>query len=362
MAQQVLLHDERRRALHQREPGERGVVALPLDQLEAEALVLQGVRQLVGEHDLAKRVGGRAVHDRQALGARVVVAGDALAEHRGRDRAQVDVGLDQPEALEHRLVGPAAGGGVGAVEVVEPLAPRLSRTHPHRHRTGAEAQRPQGFHALRDLRHVGLRRGAPGRRRSRFAREQRHQGEHHDRDRGPGGAHPPPSVGLDTGYARPRRHRDRSLEWHRARHRARPRRGGPRADRRRSPPREARQRGRVAAARRPRGRGRRRQHGRRGRRATRRAGPPRSLRPPRRARQLRRGRRRRAGRRARDRSASTCSSTSTCGRRSSSTANASTCCERRARSTATRWSSTSHRSPGNRARPGCPSTPRPRRA
>ena len=57
-----------------------------------------------------------------------------------RDLAQVDVGLEQPEQLEHLLVGVAAGGGVGAVEVLEAVALGLRRADRLRARQRIEAQ------------------------------------------------------------------------------------------------------------------------------------------------------------------------------------------------------------------------------
>jgi hypothetical protein len=51
------------------------------------------------ERDLRRAARRGAVDDPQALGARVVVARHAFAEHRRRDLAQIDLGLDQPEQL-----------------------------------------------------------------------------------------------------------------------------------------------------------------------------------------------------------------------------------------------------------------------
>ena len=119
-------------------------------------------------------------------------------------------------------------------------------------------------------------------------------------------ARSPEKGPADAGSRSPRH---RSVERDRPRDSADAGRGGPRADRRGAPPREARGRGRGAARSRLRGRGGRGQHGRRGRHAAHRGGPPRSLGAPRRARQQRR-RRDRGGRRARrSRRRSTCSST-----------------------------------------------------
>ena len=70
--------------------------------LEPEALVLERVRELVGEDHLLEHARARAgaLDDPQPAVARVVVAGHALAEQVAAQLAQVDAGLDQPEQLE----------------------------------------------------------------------------------------------------------------------------------------------------------------------------------------------------------------------------------------------------------------------
>ena len=96
------------------EVGERRVVgARGLLEVELEPLVLERVRELVGERDLVEHAVRRlgALDHPQPPGARVVVAGDALAEDRGGHAAQVDVGLEQAEQLQHLLVGLAPAGG-----------------------------------------------------------------------------------------------------------------------------------------------------------------------------------------------------------------------------------------------------------
>ena len=84
-------HDLGRRPLDERQPRQRAIVALRRPfVVEAVVLVLERVGQLVGDHRLGQRAGGRgrAGDDLQPLRAWVVVAGDALAVERGGDIAQ----------------------------------------------------------------------------------------------------------------------------------------------------------------------------------------------------------------------------------------------------------------------------------
>jgi hypothetical protein len=117
--------------------------------LEPEPLVLERVRELVGEHHLLEHAvaGAGALHDAQAAVVRVVVAGHALAEQRAAQLAQAGVLVDQAEQLVDLLVGAQALGRILAVEVLEPLAPRLLALHFDGLRQPLEAQVPQRLHA-----------------------------------------------------------------------------------------------------------------------------------------------------------------------------------------------------------------------
>ena len=323
-----------------------GVVGARALEVEPEALVLERVRELVGERDLVQHpvLGLGALDDPQALRARVVVAGHALAEDGGRHLAQVDAGLEQPEQLEHLLVGVAPARGVGAVEVLEPVALRLRRADLGRLRERAEAQPrgsprpgPPSWRSAGPARPSASARVSSDSNAKPGAEQDRQQ---HERD-GEGGSHDP-SVCSVRRHGRPRSPRHRRLQRHRPGDRAHARRGGLRAHRRRPPAREARrtrpQELRDAGLR-----------GRGGRRPT---WPTR-----RRSRRSSPRHRERFGRldvlvnnagvgigapvgRAPDQARRHAARPSTCARSSSSTASAPTCCGRRAPSTATRWWST----------------------
>jgi hypothetical protein len=106
-------------------------------------LVLERVRELVRERDLdERRRAGRVLDDREPLRARVVEAGDLVAEQRPRDRAQARAGLEQAEQLEQLLVGPLPRGRVLAVELREPLRAGLRRGDLPDRRLAQEAQPP----------------------------------------------------------------------------------------------------------------------------------------------------------------------------------------------------------------------------
>ena len=87
-------------------------------------LVLQRVRQLVRERDV---VDARAAHEREVLAARVVVAGDLLAEDGRLDLPQVGARREQAEQLEQLLVGAPPGDAARCGRTRRSLAPRLRR-------------------------------------------------------------------------------------------------------------------------------------------------------------------------------------------------------------------------------------------
>ena len=107
MAVGVLEHQRGRGSLGEGRIRERRVAgALQPLVVEVETSVLQSVRELVGDGDLVedRTSAGRSLDEREALGARVIEARHLLAEDRARRLAQVGVGRQQPERLEHRLV------------------------------------------------------------------------------------------------------------------------------------------------------------------------------------------------------------------------------------------------------------------
>jgi hypothetical protein len=148
------------------------------------------VVELVREHHLREhaRPRRRPAHDPQPLRARVVVAGDALGERRGADAAQGHVGLDQPEQLEHLLVGAALLARVGAVEVGQAFVARLRRSHGDGRRQAVEPQPADLLDALRDHGDRGDRRG-PGHRRGPLRRRRRQRPQAVQRDRQHGHGH-----------------------------------------------------------------------------------------------------------------------------------------------------------------------------
>jgi hypothetical protein len=110
------------------------------------------VRELVREHHLLEHAvaGAGALDHAQAPVARVVVAGDPLAEQRAAEVAQVGVLVDQAEQLVDLLVRGEPLGRVLAVELLEALAPRLLARHRERPRQLFEAQPAQRLHSLGD--------------------------------------------------------------------------------------------------------------------------------------------------------------------------------------------------------------------
>ena len=157
----VGVHERRGAPLVQRRAGERAIVGGRAG-LEPEALVLQRVRELVGEDHLLEHARARAgaLHHAQPAVARVVVARHALAEQVAAQLAQVGAGLDQPEQLVDGLVVAAALGRVVAVDALQPLAAGLLGGHLQRLRQLVEAQAAQRLHAPGDDvdRRGGLRR------------------------------------------------------------------------------------------------------------------------------------------------------------------------------------------------------------
>jgi hypothetical protein len=122
-------------------------------------------------------------HEREALAARVVVAGDLLAEDVGLDSPQVRAGRQQPEQLQQLLVLAPLRDRVAAVVLGEPLAPGLRRRDHRRRDPMPEAQVAQRFDASLDQRDprrrhgrlAGARRARAGRRPSAAAEQQRAQ-------------------------------------------------------------------------------------------------------------------------------------------------------------------------------------------
>ena len=197
------------------------------------------------EHHLVQHARARSRRrstDPQPLRARVVVAGDALGEQRAVTSRRSRSGRDQPEQLaappRRRAGAPAdtCGRSPPGPRARPPPGSPPPPSGPRRS-AGRAASRPAA-RSPAPARPAPRRRLVPRRTRRRSAPESPSSGgaEHgDDHERRP---HPRLTV---VGYApcRSRRHRHRSLERDRPRHRQGARRGGLRADRRLPAPRRS---------------------------------------------------------------------------------------------------------------------------